>query len=230
VTESIAQLEQLWIEAGGPIGAAPQAAAIATAESRGNPTAYNATQASGDQSFGLWQINTAPGAHTQWKGQVTAQDNTSIFNPLQNAKDALALYSGTGGFTGPWAAEFVAGSPAAARYQAALAQAPDPTSTAVSSAVPAAQPQTPLQAAPGNAANAVVGAVSGAGTAAGNAISGAVSGPLATLQTSWATFWNAHPATLVIAGIVLLLVAFALIAGQTIQNTVQSLPAAAAAA
>ncbi len=48
---TFAQLETLWINAGGSRALAPLAAAIAIVESSGNPDAYNASSASG-----LWQL------------------------------------------------------------------------------------------------------------------------------------------------------------------------------
>ena len=49
---SFAQLEALWLEAGGPASAEAIAASVALAESGGNPDAVSST---GD--YGLWQIN-----------------------------------------------------------------------------------------------------------------------------------------------------------------------------
>jgi hypothetical protein len=73
------------------------AAAIAMAESRGNP---NATAIVTDplpgngpeRSFGLWQINTL--AHPQY-------DEGQLLDPTYNAKAALAVSSGGTNFT-PW--------------------------------------------------------------------------------------------------------------------------------
>ena len=60
---SYAQLEGLWINAGGSAALAPTMAAVALAESGGCSTALNATDNGGTQSsFGLWQIST--GTHT----------------------------------------------------------------------------------------------------------------------------------------------------------------------
>ena len=54
-----AQLEGLWINAGGPKAQAPVAAAIALAESGGCSSALNPNDNNGTQSsFGLWQIST----------------------------------------------------------------------------------------------------------------------------------------------------------------------------
>lgn len=57
------QLEGLWIKNGGSTSLAPIMAAIALAESGGDPHAENQTDNKGKQSsFGLWQIST--GTHT----------------------------------------------------------------------------------------------------------------------------------------------------------------------
>src|SRR5580698_840440 len=54
-----AQLEGLWVNAGGQASMAPLMAAIAEAESGGCSSALNATDNGGTQSsYGLWQIST----------------------------------------------------------------------------------------------------------------------------------------------------------------------------
>jgi hypothetical protein len=82
---SFAQLEGLWIQAGGPTAQAPIAAAIALAESGGRPTAVNPTDNNGTQSsFGLWQVST--GTHNP--------PNPNWANPLTNAQLAVSKYTG----------------------------------------------------------------------------------------------------------------------------------------
>ena len=88
---SFAQLEELWINAGGPAVVAPIAAAIALAESAGNPNAINPTDNGGTQtSWGLWQIS--DGTH----GQPVA----NILSPTVNAQQAVAKYKASG--WAPW--------------------------------------------------------------------------------------------------------------------------------
>lgn len=82
---SYAQLEQLWINAGGPRALAPTMAAIAEAESSGNSNAYNASGASG-----LWQI----------LGAVNPADQSQLFNPTVNAHEAVLKYRSQG--LGAW--------------------------------------------------------------------------------------------------------------------------------
>jgi|SRR5215831_308591 len=71
---TFAQLAQLWTRAGGPRDVAPVMAAIALAESRGDPGARNPSGASG-----LWQILGLP-----FPGDP--------FNPEVNARMAVAKY------------------------------------------------------------------------------------------------------------------------------------------
>lgn len=90
---SYAELEGLWINAGGPASVAPIAAAIALAESGGCSTALNATDNGGTQSsFGLWQIST--GTHTA--------PSASWSNGAVNASLAVGKYKGAGNTFSPW--------------------------------------------------------------------------------------------------------------------------------
>lgn len=82
-----AQLEGLWIQYGGNKAVAPTAAAIAMAESGGNPNAFNGADPSGG-SKGLWQINGAHGAQ-------------SSFDVATNTRAAIAI-SGDGKNWQPW--------------------------------------------------------------------------------------------------------------------------------
>jgi Transglycosylase SLT domain len=89
---SFAQLEGLWIQAGGSKALAPLMAGVAEVESGGNPRAYNPSGASG-----LWQIeiplhsNLVPGGAG------------NVFNPLDNAIAAVRLSGNTlAGITSNW--------------------------------------------------------------------------------------------------------------------------------
>jgi hypothetical protein len=117
---SYAQLEQLWINAGGDRSLAPLAAAIAEAESGGRSDAVNATDNNGTQtSWGLWQIS--DGTHNQ--------PVPGILSPAVNAREAVAKYHGAGNTFNPW------GTYASGAYRAFLSGSttPDPN-------VPAAAP------------------------------------------------------------------------------------------
>lgn len=76
-----AQLEGLWINAGGSKALAPTMAAIAMAESGGCSTAYNASGATG-----LWQI----------LGAVNPADQANLTDPSVNAKEAVLKYQSQG--------------------------------------------------------------------------------------------------------------------------------------
>ena len=82
---SYAQLEGLWINAGGSKAMAPTMAAIAMAESGGCSTALNPSGASG-----LWQI----------LGAVSPADQANLFDPAVNAKEATLKYGSQG--LGAW--------------------------------------------------------------------------------------------------------------------------------
>jgi hypothetical protein len=86
-TYTYAQLEGLWEQAGGSAALAPLMAAIALAESSGNPDATNPTDNNGTQtSWGLWQIS--DGTHNQ--------PVPGILNPLTNAQQAVAKIKSQG--------------------------------------------------------------------------------------------------------------------------------------
>lgn len=78
---TFAQLEQLWIQAGGSTITAPMAAAVAMAESGGNPTAVNTSNSNGTTDRGLWQINSIHGSQ-------------STLDPLANARAAVGISKG----------------------------------------------------------------------------------------------------------------------------------------
>jgi hypothetical protein len=85
------QLETLWTNAGGSKALAPLMAAIALAESGGNPQATNPDDNGGTQtSWGLWQISN--GTHDQ--------PAPGILTPMINAQQAVAKYQAQG--LGAW--------------------------------------------------------------------------------------------------------------------------------
>lgn len=84
---SFRQLEDLWKSAGGPAAAAPVMAAIALAESSGNPRAEH-HDSDGSVDRGLWQINSSHGY------------GDASFNPRDNAQEAVAVYHSQG--LGAW--------------------------------------------------------------------------------------------------------------------------------
>ena len=76
-----AQLMQLWTANGGLLTWAPMAAAVAMAESGGNPSSISSSN-----DYGLWQINNG--------GQA-------MLDPNANAKRAIAM-SNNGATWKPW--------------------------------------------------------------------------------------------------------------------------------
>jgi hypothetical protein len=99
VSYTYAELEALWVMAGGPTAEASTAAAIAEAESGGNAlAAYPGTtvqpgQGTGSDATGLWQILGLP------NGNFTLAQLTI---PLDNAKMAVAKYEQAGNSFVPW--------------------------------------------------------------------------------------------------------------------------------
>lgn len=88
---TFSQLEGYWIQAGGNSAMAPLMAAIALAESSGDPNSTNPTDNNGTQtSWGLWQISN--GDHSEpapnWN------------DPLENARLAVAKFHSQG--LGAW--------------------------------------------------------------------------------------------------------------------------------
>jgi hypothetical protein len=137
---TLAELEQLWVNAGGPVAQEQTAAAIALAESSGNPNAINPTDNGGKQtSWGLWQISN--GTH--------AQPVAGILDPSVNAQAAVGKYVSAGDKFTPWGTynsgvyrKFLSGSgvaesPYATSAATATPATPTPTTT---SAAPASLP------------------------------------------------------------------------------------------
>src|SRR5882672_1443020 len=91
---SYAQLEGLWIQAGGPAITAPVAAAIGLAESGGNPTAHNGNAGTGDDSYGIMQINMLGSLGPSRRAQFGLSNNTDLFDPLTNMRVAVAMSNG----------------------------------------------------------------------------------------------------------------------------------------
>lgn len=90
-TFGFTDLENLWVQAGGSQQEAGTAAAIALAESGGNPNALcDSCSGVPEYSVGLWQINL--NAHPQW-------NSTDMRDPFKNAQAAVSLQKARGNFT-----------------------------------------------------------------------------------------------------------------------------------
>lgn len=118
---SYAQIQQLWINAGGSAATAPLAAAVAMAESSGR-AAITSPNPDGGTNVGLWQLDTPGGGGA---GFTAAQ----LADPATNALAAVKA-SGGGANWGTWAT-YVDGS-----YKAFLnsSTTPDPNVPAASAA------------------------------------------------------------------------------------------------
>jgi hypothetical protein len=82
-----AQLEQLWVNAGGPASAEEDAAAVGLAESDGCSTDLDTTDNGGTQtSYGIWQESN--GTHSP--------PVANVLNPEVNAEEAVAKYEAEG--------------------------------------------------------------------------------------------------------------------------------------
>jgi hypothetical protein len=84
-TYSYSQLQALWIQAGGSVALAPLMAAIAEAESSGDPAAQNPSGASG-----LWQIMCPANS------QYVPGGCSNVFAAANNAAAAVAIYKAQG--------------------------------------------------------------------------------------------------------------------------------------
>lgn len=80
------------------------ATAIALAESDGYADAHNDTAATGDNSYGLWQVNMYGDLGPDRRQAFDLQQNTDLFDPETNAKAARAIYEWAGHNWKPWGA------------------------------------------------------------------------------------------------------------------------------
>ncbi len=102
-TYSFAQLEELWIDAGGNKDLAPLMAGVAIVESGGRTDAYNASGASG-----LWQIE------VPLHDAVIPGGAGNVFNAEANAKAAVAVSGNTmAGIISNWIVDEPPGAAAA---------------------------------------------------------------------------------------------------------------------
>jgi len=75
------------------------AAAIAQAESSGDPSAYNGVGR--DNSYGLWQINMIGNLGPARRAQLGISNNQQLFDPATNARAMYAVSNGCTTFS-PW--------------------------------------------------------------------------------------------------------------------------------
>jgi len=77
------------------------AVAVALGESGGRPRAHNPNRATGDNSYGLWQINMIDSLGPARRKQFGIANNEALFDPATNAKAAYAISNGGKSFS-PW--------------------------------------------------------------------------------------------------------------------------------
>ena len=99
---SQAQIKQLAIDAGWSPEDAHQVSAIAMAESSGNSRAHNPNRNTGDNSFGIMQINMIDGMGPERRSQFGIDSNEQLFDPRTNMRAARAIYESQG--WGAWGA------------------------------------------------------------------------------------------------------------------------------
>lgn len=82
-------------------GATPKEAAVLTSiampESGRNPYAHNPNVRTGDNSYGLWQINMLGGMGPERRRQFGLSSNEQLYDPVTNARAALQILRGPGG-------------------------------------------------------------------------------------------------------------------------------------
>lgn len=74
------------------------AVAIAFAESSGNTHAHNGNAGTGDNSYGLWQINMLGSMGPARRRQFDISKNEDLYQPNTNASAAYKLYKSRGSF------------------------------------------------------------------------------------------------------------------------------------
>jgi hypothetical protein len=98
---SMRQILQLALKAGFPREHAIIMGAIAMAESQGKKRAHNPDASTGDDSFGIWQINMLGDLLRPRLAQFGLKDKWELLNPTVNARAARIVYKEARGFR-PW--------------------------------------------------------------------------------------------------------------------------------
>lgn len=96
-----AELKELLSLVGFEGKALKQAWAIAMKESTGRPTSHNDNANTGDNSYGLFQINMIGGLGEDRRNKFELKQNSELFNPVTNAKIAYHM-SNAGADWGSW--------------------------------------------------------------------------------------------------------------------------------
>lgn len=98
---SDAQIAGLAKAAGLPNSAIAVAVAVALAETNGDTAAHNYNLATGDDSWGLWQINMLGPLGPTRRAQFNITSNDQLLDPATNAK-AMTSISHNGSYWGDW--------------------------------------------------------------------------------------------------------------------------------
>jgi len=154
------QIYSLAKNAGLPDDKARIAAAIAMAESGGNPNDLNDNPGTGDLSYGLWQINMIGSMGPSRRAMYGLSKNEDLFNPVINARVMSAISHQGQNFTA-WST-YKDG-----KYNQYL------TTSVAWVPVPTPFGTVPVPTSPGDVAGAVTGGLSdavGAAVSAGNAV------------------------------------------------------------
>lgn len=88
------QIYDLAVNAGFPSDVAETMTGIAIRESGGNPLAFNGNHATGDESYGLWQINMIGSMGKQRMNQLGLSSPSELLDPSVNARAAFQLWNG----------------------------------------------------------------------------------------------------------------------------------------
>jgi hypothetical protein len=95
------QLKELLSLVGFEGTALKQAWAIAMKESTGRPTSHNGNANTGDNSYGLFQINMIGGLGEDRRNKFDLEQNSDLWNPVRNAEIAYHMSNGGKDF-GAW--------------------------------------------------------------------------------------------------------------------------------
>lgn len=68
--------------------------AVSKKESNGRPKAHNTNAKTGDNSYGIFQINMYKELEASRKAKFNLEDNTDLFNPVKNAQIAYFMSKG----------------------------------------------------------------------------------------------------------------------------------------
>ena len=99
---SQAQIKQLAIDAGWKPDEAHTISAVAMAESSGNSRALNPNRDTGDESYGIMQINMIDGMGPERRRQFGIDSNEELYNPVTNMRAARQIFEQQG--WGAWGA------------------------------------------------------------------------------------------------------------------------------